>query len=407
MRPADQGRSEAGILNGRTTVFLAALAIGTIGMVAIYSITPVAFNRELSLYVGVFGFGLAVGIFSRRKQMTNAMLTSILAIGSITAFVGAGLVAGIDWLGGRDLLPEMNPAWRNLYLGLVALGAAFVGVRRSRALSSSDPRPKPLTEAALAQPEPAPPRAVPVDWVEMSAVVAENDDHVRTKQLAELQRLDSLLGDRDVPMDERVRQARRTLRQVANRVVTDSAAEAIASDNDVLSQVASVLEWGVQKIPELPEMDLADLLMGKVIADIKAVHDSVEYAFIDHRQLRAIHPISRETAIDKCRERASAAKAALPLIEANGMRLSEEFIATQEELAPLRSVNGFQVVSMGEGNGYVTFEGNGRREALMMAFGDEVGILIEVRVFHFPDTETHDTIIRRVERVRRWKEVVD
>ncbi len=53
--------------------------------------------------------------------------------------------------------------------------------------------------------------------------------------------------------------------------------------------------------------------------------------------------------------------------------------------------------------GYVTFEGNGRREALQQAFGTDEGIAIEVRWFRFADRETAARISRRVRRVRRWK----
>ena len=65
------------------------------------------------------------------------------------------------------------------------------------------------------------------------------------------------------------------------------------------------------------------------------------------------------------------------------MRLSEALIASEPALEPFRSVTGFQCVRLSEqdGGGFVTFEGNGRREALRRAFVDqpEVDIQVEVR----------------------------
>jgi len=89
------------------------------------------------------------------------------------------------------------------------------------------------------------------------------------------------------------------------------------------------------------------------------------------------------------------------------MRLSEGLIATEEALAPFRSVTGFQVVSLGEGEGYVTFEGNGRREALQRAFGEDEVVMVECRRYRFEDDKDRETIRRRVRRVRRWKKVED
>ncbi|MFT4978270.1 MAG: hypothetical protein ACI8S6_004178, partial [Myxococcota bacterium] len=115
------------------------------------------------------------------------------------------------------------------------------------------------------------------------------------------------------------------------------------------------------------------------------------------------HPIDRDTANEKCDARAAAARDALPVLQANSMRLSEALIASDEALRPFASVTGFQVVDLGEGEGYVTFEGNGRREALSRAFGEDFGVEVEVRLFHFPDEATAATIRRRVRRVQRWK----
>ena len=87
------------------------------------------------------------------------------------------------------------------------------------------------------------------------------------------------------------------------------------------------------------------------------------------------------------------------------MRLSEELIAANDELRSFQSLTGFQVVETAEG--FVTFEGNGRRESIQRAFGNEEAILVEVRHFRFATKEIQNTICRRVNRVRRWKSLLD
>ena len=71
-------------------------------------------------------------------------------------------------------------------------------------------------------------------------------------------------------------------------------------------------------------------------------------------------------------------------------------------------MTGFQVVALADG--YITFEGNGRRESLVRAFGGKdasIGIQVEVRLFEFKDEATRTAIAQQMERVRRWKNVVD
>ena len=184
----------------------------------------------------------------------------------------------------------------------------------------------------------------------------------------------------------------------------ESALQKQKTEGDALSQAALLVEWGFQKLPEIAELNVSDVLMAKTIADIKTLHTSVERKLVSHHQLLAIHPIDRETANEKCNARAKAARAALPILEANDMTLSEHLIAAQQELNDFSSITGFQVVRISEG--YVTFEGNGRREALKRAFPKQ-SILVEVREYLFSDEETRIDITRRVERVRRWKNVID
>ena len=62
---------------------------------------------------------------------------------------------------------------------------------------------------------------------------------------------------------------------------------------------------------------------------------------------------------------------------------------------------GFQVVSLGPDQGYVTFEGNGRAFAIQRAFDGGEVVQVEVREFLFDDEAQWQTVLQHVERVRR------
>jgi hypothetical protein len=212
--------------------------------------------------------------------------------------------------------------------------------------------------------------------------------------------VEALLAIADAPSLEQAHaQARRAARDLA---LSATAEAREADEDDALSQAASLLQWGAQKLPELAELDVSDLLMAKVIADIRATHDEVERIVVDHRRLLPIHPIDRATAEEKAEARATAARQALPLLEEHGMQLTEALIAAHDELSAFKSVTGFQVVEVSPEGHYVTFEGNGRREALLRAFPD-TPVQVEVRCYRFTDPRRRTTIQRRLERVRRWK----
>ena len=143
--------------------------------------------------------------------------------------------------------------------------------------------------------------------------------------------------------------------------------------------------------------------------DINARSTSQRKIFVDHRQLRAFHPIDHAPAVVKCEKRAACARRALPALAANGMKLSNALIMANDDLSVFRSLTGFQVVQMNDGV-YVTFEGNGRREALARAFGGkdaEKGVLIEVTLFEFDDDEARKECVQGIEKVRSLKHVVD
>jgi len=179
------------------------------------------------------------------------------------------------------------------------------------------------------------------------------------------------------------------------------------SEADLLSRAVTFIEWGVQKYPELKDLDISDLLMAKTVADIRNNHDFIKHIYVDFRLVVPLHGIDRDSAIKKCQSRAESIKRALPVIRENGFRLSEEFIVSQPELQSFKSISGFQVIQFAEEKTFVAFEGNGRLFALAMALKGsdplQTPLQIEVRQFCFEDQIMRNTIERRIRRVRKYK----
>ena len=346
----------------------------------------------LIMLAAVFALGsLVVIALQRKRSLESRRITAHLALGAIVHLFVAGLVSAAERIEALGLMPALSSHWRYLSVGVLGVLAALYTWSRSTLTAKSH------TQNASLDIEPAPPKqaqAKDFEWAPLFEGL--QNDAARTRFVDALRRVHTLSGEAPV---------RRAAEQEAQRVLQDyerSLKE--ENENDVLTKAAELFEWGVQKIPELPQMDFSDLLMAKAVADIHADHQSVEHIFVDHRLLLPIHPITRGPAIEKCKERADAAKSALPLLRENGMRLSEALIASSPALRPFESVTGFQVVRVGEH--YVTFEGNGRREALQMAFPTDEAVMIEVRHYVFDDDERED-MQRRVNRVRRYKGVLD
>ncbi len=380
----------------RTGLLVSVLTFCGAGWGAFFWFASAGVRSSMGLLAVLFAL-VSVGVLTHyREHLHGRLITAYVALAAIGNLGGAGIIVGADRLWQLGFLPALEQNWHHVVIGTLAVGLAFVAWTRARVPARPPTVP---SDADAVEVEPAPPARRELDqapdWDALQELVANSAlPELRNKQLQVLRRLASVddLGE-----------ARRVVNQEALRLATDLRAEVQgASEEDVLSQAASFLEWGAQKLPELAELDVSDALMAKAIADIRALHDRVEHRFVELGSLRAIHPIDRQTAMDKSEHRAQAAREALDLLEAHGMRLSEELVAAEEALAPFRSVTGFQVIEREDGS-YVTFEGNGRRDALQRAFADGPPVQVEVRVYCFDDPDTLETIRRRVERVRRWK----
>ncbi len=380
----------------RLRLFVATIAGTFAGYAWLLATADPRVQVMLALLSGTFlvaGVGLALLL---RRQVTKNLLSANIALGAIVHLVAAATVVAADHLWTRGLMFGLRGHWGYFVIGTVGVLAAMFTWARARPRPDDKPPPAAGHETPPDEPAPGPNESLDQapDWDALAERFAARGDEIRLSQLQTLRRLAALIEDR--PKGE----VRRAVHQEVMRLDTESAAAAHGDDDDdLLGKVASFFEWGVQKLPELAAMDVPDLLLAQVVAEIRARSDSVEHLFVPHKKLVPIHPINRPSAEEKAQARADAARAAFSIIEANGMRFSEELTAGREELAAFKSVTGIQVVQLEDGR-YVTFEGNGRAAALVQAFPDE-DILVEVRHYLFDEEDERRRIWRHIARTRK------
>jgi len=390
----------------RNVLLLVTLIATTAAYVAMVWLGEPAVRITLGLLTLTFVVAGVGVLWVKRAEVDRRVFTANLTLGAIVHVTLAGVFVAGDRLAALGVVPTLSLHWHYFVAGTVGVVAALYTWSKAK---GEPPAPKRFGAGVVdkreAPPPPVPELAAEPSWLDLEEEMHARGDSLRLRHLNALERLSRVLND-DHDTDEktaeaRIEQATRVLRQEVLRLTAESrAATNTVDDNDVLSQAAAFFEWGAQKLPELAHMDVPDLLLAQAVAEIRASKSSVEHVFIDHRALRPIHPINRPTAEAKADERAAALRSAEGLIRANGMKLSEELIAAHDELLPLKSVTGFQVVEMGPGEGYVTFEGNGRRAAIERAFHDEP-VEVEVRLFRFPDEQSAKRIRDRIRNVQR------
>jgi len=343
------------------------------------------------LYILLISYFLSfTGLLYQKTDIRK--LTAKIAIGSLSMVIAGGLVILLITYGNAQTKPW---PYHWYYAISALLGAGVVYISWERAQKKEE-----IAPAESFQLEAAPQKniAPSFQWDDLDRRWKKHPH--RLLHLRSLRRI-HLLNEKGIAKEE----LRKVLQQECTRLEQEAnAQEKQQQEGDALSQAARLVEWGIQKLPEIAELNVSDVLMAKTIADIRTLHTSVEKKLVSHHQLLAIHPIDRDTANEKCNARAQSIRTALPLLENNEMKLTENLIDAQQELEAFSSITGFQVVKIPEG--YVTFEGNGRREAIKRAFPHKP-ILVEVREFIFSDDDIRADIIRRVNRVRRWKDVVD
>lgn len=129
------------------------------------------------------------------------------------------------------------------------------------------------------------------------------------------------------------------------------------------------MSWAWHKLPELPFMRSADVIMAKAVADIHRLHVGKKKRFVALSSIMPIHPIDRGPAEEKALQRRDVALANEASFLRQRHRLSEEFLNT---FPAWSSITGICLVQSAEQPGrFYSFEGNGRLYALFLAFPKE------------------------------------
>ncbi len=135
-------------------------------------------------------------------------------------------------------------------------------------------------------------------------------------------------------------------------------------------------EWLLNKTPELKHLSMSDALLAKIVIDIKRESQIHAFKAVSLDSLAPIHPINRETALDKVDLRAKAIIDHKEKI-ARGGHISN---AIMEEIMP--SVSPIQAIPFH--SKHLVFEGNGRLAALQRVFNGSDNITIEIDEFLIP-----------------------
>lgn len=145
------------------------------------------------------------------------------------------------------------------------------------------------------------------------------------------------------------------------------------------------------KRSELLDLRFRDLLLAKAVADIHRYCEGQETKLVKLSRISPIHCIDRLPALKKLKQRVSQLrKNRQQLIK--GKQLSKEKL-----LDIMPSVSGIKVIPDNTG-GFISFEGNGRVEALKRVFDKDKDITLEVEIYNLRDRHK---VLRRVNRVRR------
>lgn len=381
-------------------------------------LTPSSSKEEIVVVFLVASLMIWKYVLQLHAMGSERIITLAIAIGALGILLSAAIIALARELVLFGILPEsrIQGIWLYITIGYVTVTVIYwlwnhINGRTKSDLTTSAQR---ATQAsikkarhALISPEPPPTLLVSdeYDWLEILSQFGEQPEPGRLSHLVSLRRIFAATNTEDVT------RVRATVADELTKLKREYTADINSAEVDLLSQSVQMLLWGKQKLPELKELDMSDLIMAKVIADINRLSTGYENIFVSYKSLKPIHAINRGSANSKCDDRADAARKAISVLQANELRLSESLIAVEESLKEFQSVTGFQVVKLSDsdGGGYVTFEGNGRRESLKRALQDypNLDLLVEVRLFQFADEETTVHISQQVQICRRWKGVLD
>lgn len=158
--------------------------------------------------------------------------------------------------------------------------------------------------------------------------------------------------------------------------------------------ISAFFKYLARKKSDVARMNESDALLAKVVLDIHRKRTGTEMVFVPLKSIGPIHPVDRGIAAEDVSKRAE-------IVSENKAEILETRKISSDWLsAHIPSVSNIKVVEIRTGD-FVSFEGNGRLEALRRVFRDEADVTVEVEQYIFRPSD-RTTIARRVNRVRRW-----
>ena len=159
----------------------------------------------------------------------------------------------------------------------------------------------------------------------------------------------------------------------------------------MLSKFFEFIKYLLGKTSELGELEAKDAFLGKTVVDIHLKRTHSEFKMVPLFNLKQIHAIDRDNAIQATEKRVE------KLLSAKDRLLDKKQI-TREVLAEyLPSVSWIKVVKQDD-DSYISYEGNGRLVALQKVFSPADEINIEVEEYYFKNPKV---ILRQMLKVRR------
>ena len=150
--------------------------------------------------------------------------------------------------------------------------------------------------------------------------------------------------------------------------------------------IQRLVEYVSGKRSEIKQMDHRDLYAAKVITEIQARKHSETTRVLPIEDILYFHPINRESALEKVREREQ-------VIRQYESELREQGVLTKEWMREhLSSLTYCKVVPYGDK--FVAYEGNGRLMAIRNVIPEGIGI--EVDYIDIPNS-----LERKIRKVRQ------
>ena len=145
------------------------------------------------------------------------------------------------------------------------------------------------------------------------------------------------------------------------------------------------------KRSELQELRFRDILMAKAVTDIHRHVVRKKSKVVPLWSIHPLHCLDRESSLVKLDER-------VRVLTTHRDEIKRLKVLTRKRLLNyLPSISGIKVIRDGHG-GYISFDGNGRVEALRQAFSSSDNLKLEVEVYYVDDLKK---ILRRVRRVQK------